>query len=164
MASVTMNGNTYTDDSHPTTGLAGGGHRTRFVPLCADVVVVAAGAESARSSAASSAGTATTQAGIATAGANTSTAQAGIAATQASAATAQAGHAATWAGQAQTYRNEAAGFVAQAEMSGPIRLQAQAASSDFTVPTDYHALSIGPLTVATGVIVTVQSGSTWAIL
>lgn len=41
MSSVTINGHTYTDDANPTTGLAGGGHRTRFVPLCADVVVVA---------------------------------------------------------------------------------------------------------------------------
>ena len=40
MSSVTLNGHTYSDDSHPTTGLAGGGHRTRFIPLIQDVVTV----------------------------------------------------------------------------------------------------------------------------
>lgn len=39
MASVTINGNTYTDDADPTTGLANGGHRRLFIPLVADVVV-----------------------------------------------------------------------------------------------------------------------------
>lgn len=42
MAGVTINGNTYTDDSNASTGLANGGHRTRFIPLIADVVTVAA--------------------------------------------------------------------------------------------------------------------------
>ena len=43
MATVTINGHTYSDDSNPTTGLAGGGHRTRFIPLIQDVVAVTAG-------------------------------------------------------------------------------------------------------------------------
>lgn len=38
MASVTVNGNTYTDDASPTTGLANGGHRTRLVPMLSDAV------------------------------------------------------------------------------------------------------------------------------
>jgi hypothetical protein len=41
MTSVTINGNTYTDDSDPTTGMGNGGHRTRFIPCVSDVVVVA---------------------------------------------------------------------------------------------------------------------------
>ena len=40
MASVTINGNTYSDDASPTTGLGGGGHRARFIPLISDVVTV----------------------------------------------------------------------------------------------------------------------------
>lgn len=40
MASVTINGHTYTDDANPTTGLGGGGHRARFIPLISDVVTV----------------------------------------------------------------------------------------------------------------------------
>ncbi len=43
MATVTINGHTYSDDSSPTTGLAGGGHRSRFIPLIQDVVAVTAG-------------------------------------------------------------------------------------------------------------------------
>ncbi len=40
MATVTINGHTYTDDANPTTGLGGGGHRARFIPLISDVVTV----------------------------------------------------------------------------------------------------------------------------
>lgn len=50
MASVTFppalggDGSTVTDDSSPTTGLASGGHRTRFVPALAQAVAVMSGA------------------------------------------------------------------------------------------------------------------------
>jgi hypothetical protein len=39
MASVVANGNTYTDDSSPTTGLANGGYITRFIPCLSDTLV-----------------------------------------------------------------------------------------------------------------------------
>ena len=43
MAAVTFpNGNTYSDDSNALTGLRRGGAKTRFIPLCQDVVSVAA--------------------------------------------------------------------------------------------------------------------------
>ena len=48
MASVTFptayggDGNTYTDDANPATGLANGGHRLRFVPCLAGAVEMAA--------------------------------------------------------------------------------------------------------------------------
>ena len=42
MATVTINGHTYTDDADPSTGFANGGHRARFVPALSDVVAVAA--------------------------------------------------------------------------------------------------------------------------
>lgn len=58
------NGSTVTDDSNPTTGLANGGHRTRFVPALAQVVAVAGNtvtkATEAAASAAASAASATT--------------------------------------------------------------------------------------------------------
>lgn len=41
MNTVEINGHTYTDDNDPTTGMAGGGHRQRLIPMIADVVVVA---------------------------------------------------------------------------------------------------------------------------
>ena len=45
MTSVTINGNTYTDDSNASTGMGNGGHRTRFVNSLYDVVVVASQVE-----------------------------------------------------------------------------------------------------------------------
>lgn len=51
MASVTFptdfggDGNTYTDDADPTTGLANGGHRLRFVPCLSGAVDMAAWAK-----------------------------------------------------------------------------------------------------------------------
>ena len=45
MTSATINGNTYTDDSSPSTGMGNGGHRTRFVAALNDVVVVASQVE-----------------------------------------------------------------------------------------------------------------------
>lgn len=58
MASVTINGHTYTDDANPSTGMANGGHRTRLIPLMQDVVTVAAGVTADKSAAAASAATA----------------------------------------------------------------------------------------------------------
>lgn len=65
MSSVTINGHTYTDDANPATGLGSGGHRTRFVPALADVVVVA-------DQVASNAATAAAAAAAAVTGASTS--------------------------------------------------------------------------------------------
>ncbi len=41
MASVTLNGVTYTDDANVSTGLANGGHRVRFVPCLSDFLIEA---------------------------------------------------------------------------------------------------------------------------
>lgn len=41
MASVILNGITYTDDADPTTGMANGGHRTRFVPSLSNFLIEA---------------------------------------------------------------------------------------------------------------------------
>lgn len=42
MASVTLNGVTYTDDSNASTGMANGGHRVRFVPCLSNFLAEAA--------------------------------------------------------------------------------------------------------------------------
>lgn len=42
MASVVLNGVTYTDDANGSTGMANGGHRVRFVPCLANFVIEAA--------------------------------------------------------------------------------------------------------------------------
>lgn len=54
-AGVGGDGSTVTDDSDPTTGLADGGHRTRFVPALAQVVAVAANTVTKATEAAASA-------------------------------------------------------------------------------------------------------------
>lgn len=164
MASVTINGNTYSDDSNASTGLANGGHRTRFIPLIQDVVTVAGQVETNKNTAVSSVSSSSLSASTATAQASAATAQAGIAATQASAAATSASQSATSASQSLAYRDEAASLVAQAVPTGPIRLQSQTVSEDFTVASDYHGLSMGPLLIAAGITVTVQPGSTWAIV
>jgi hypothetical protein len=37
-------------------------------------------------------------------------------------------------------------------------------SNNYTLPTGFNALSVGPITVASGVTVTVSSGQNWAII
>lgn len=113
MASVTFppevggSGLTVTDDANPTTGLANGGHRARFVPALAQVVAVAQHvvdtAEDVNTDAAtasSAAATATTQAGIATTKASEAAASALAASNSATAASNSADEAEYWAGQA----------------------------------------------------------------
>lgn len=77
MASVTFppaiggDGSTVTDDANATTGLANGGHRTRFIPSLSQVIACMSGAVSqALTSANNSASSATASAGSATASAN----------------------------------------------------------------------------------------------
>lgn len=72
-------GSTVTDDANPTTGLANGGHRTRFVPALAQVVAVAetaVEAAQAANAAPGTNGTSTTSLALGT-GAKTLTMQTG---------------------------------------------------------------------------------------
>lgn len=55
-------GTTVTDDGNPSTGLANGGHRTRFVPAMANVIGVATFVQTKAAQAAADASTATTKA------------------------------------------------------------------------------------------------------
>ena len=130
--SVGGDGSTVTDDSNATTGLEGGGHRTRFVPALAQVVAVAAHTVTKAGEAAASAGAAaaaassaadqvglTTAAGaaqVALAAAHVATAssQATASATSASQAAASASQAATSASQAAASASQATASAAQA--------------------------------------------------
>lgn len=105
MASVTFSsaiggdGSTVTDDSSPTTGLGGGGHRTRFVPCLTQMVNVtnyAAGrATAAASSASAAAASASGAATSATNASNSATAAANSATSSSNSATASANSAAS---------------------------------------------------------------------
>ena len=92
--SVGGDGSTVTDDSHPSTGLGAGGHRTKFVPCLSNTVTVASFIVTKAGEAAASASTANTKASSATASAETATTKAGEASTSASNAAASAASAA----------------------------------------------------------------------
>ena len=48
--------------------------------------------------------------------------------------------------------------------SNGLFVNSNSVSSNFTVPDNYHALSVGPVTVDSGVSVTVPSGSNWKVI
>lgn len=48
--------------------------------------------------------------------------------------------------------------------SNGIFVNSTTVSADFVVPNNYHALSVGPVTVNAGVSVTVPSGSNWKVV
>lgn len=119
--SVGGDGSTVTDDSNATTGLDGGGHRTRFVPALAQVVAVAAHtvtkageASASAGAAASSASSAAAQAGLTTAA---GAAQVALAAAHVATASSQATASATSASQAAASAAQAAASAAGA--TGP---------------------------------------------
>lgn len=121
MASVTFpvalggDGSTVTDDASPTTGLANGGHRTRFVPSLSQLVVCANG------------------------GVTQSTAQVALAAAQVALATTQAGNALTSANNAATSASNAATSAATA-LTAPGTTATSTTS--LTVNTGAQALTI----------------------
>lgn len=43
-------------------------------------------------------------------------------------------------------------------------LNQQVVSGTYTLPNGYNASSVGPITIASGVVVTIPSGSTWAVI
>ena len=52
----------------------------------------------------------------------------------------------------------------ETEASNGIMANAATISANYTVPTNYNALSAGPVTVNSGVSVTVNSGSVWTVV
>ncbi len=50
------------------------------------------------------------------------------------------------------------------ESSNGIIANNETVSASYTFPTGYNAMSVGPITIATGVTVTVPSGQRWVIL
>lgn len=45
-----------------------------------------------------------------------------------------------------------------------IKLNTQSISQDYTMPTGYNGISAGPITIASGITVTIPSGSAWSIV
>ena len=48
--------------------------------------------------------------------------------------------------------------------SNGITLNATTVSVSYSIPANYNGLSAGPISVATGVTVTIPSGSTWTVV
>jgi hypothetical protein len=46
----------------------------------------------------------------------------------------------------------------------PMYLNTQTIATSYTIPTGSSAMSVGPITLANGVVVTIPNGSRWAIL
>ena len=51
-----------------------------------------------------------------------------------------------------------------AEVTNGIFENAKLITTSYTITTDYNALSAGPITIDTGVTVTIPTGSVWAIV
>ena len=63
------------------------------------------------------------------------------------------------------YKPSTGELQSQAMVSGNgIHINSATVSASYTVPTGSNALSAGPITVASGVTVTVPSGSTWVVV
>jgi hypothetical protein len=46
----------------------------------------------------------------------------------------------------------------------PIKLNEQTISANYAIPAGYNGLSAGPITIASGVIVTIPTGSSWSVV
>ena len=55
-------------------------------------------------------------------------------------------------------------YAAQFAASNGLVINNQTVGTSYTIPTGYNAMSAGPITVATGVTVTVPTDSTWVIV
>lgn len=73
-------------------------------------------------------------------------------AANATAAAASAAAAAVYAAQAQATNPDS-----------PVRLNPRNITANLTIPSAYNAASVGPITVADGITVTVQDNATWSI-
>lgn len=51
-----------------------------------------------------------------------------------------------------------------AQGNGGLLVNATTVNNDYTVLSGYNAISVGPITVASGVTVTVTSGQTWVVI
>lgn len=48
--------------------------------------------------------------------------------------------------------------------NGAFYLNNQTITTNYTIPANQNAMSAGPLTIATGVVITVSDGATWTVV
>ena len=54
--------------------------------------------------------------------------------------------------------------VVESSLDDPIKLNGQTISSNYSIPVGYNGLSAGPITIASGVTVTIPDGSAWSVV
>lgn len=159
MSSVTFNtsvggdGTTVTDDSNPTTGLAAGGHRYRFVPALSNVVAIASFIVARAQDALASATSALASANTALIYSNASSASS-TSASQAKTA-------------AETARDAAQVYASQAQATDPDRpmtLNQSIIRANFSIASNYNAVSAGPMVIAQGISVVISKNANWRII
>ena len=57
-----------------------------------------------------------------------------------------------------------AGVSTTGAQNGAFYLNNQVITTNYTIPTGSNAMSAGPITVNTGVIITVSDGSSWTVV
>ena len=153
-------GSTVTDDADPSTGLAQGGHRTRFVPALAETVAVAsfvltkAGEADASKSAAETAEANAEQSKL------DAYSYAQDAATQTGLASVQADRAESEADRAE----EAASLAASTNPNAAIRINPRTITENTTIPGGHNGLSAGPIAIGANITVTIEDNATWSIV
>ncbi|MBM7425070.1 hypothetical protein [Spongiibacter marinus] len=153
-------GTTVTDDADPATGLAQGGHRTRFVPSLAQSVAVAGFVLTKADEAASSEAAAAASESNADQSKQDAYAYAQDAATQTGLASAQADRAESEADRAE----EAASLAASTTPNAAIRINPRTITENTTIPGGHNGLSAGPIAIGNNIAVTVADNATWSIV
>lgn len=153
-------GTTVTDDADPSTGLAQGGHRTRFVPALAQTVAVAGFVLTKANEAASSEAAAAASESNADQFQQDAYGYAQDAATQTGLASAQADRAEDEADRAEA----AATLAAATNPLAAIRINPRTISENSTIPGGHNGLSAGPIAIGNNITVTVADNATWSIV
>ena len=118
--------------------------------------------------ASASASTAATKEALASASASSAAGSASASAasaanSQAAAAAADVSKAAAAAAAASASASWTAALAANPDLNPVVRMHTNQVSADLAIPESYNASSIGPLTIAQGVTVTLETTSVWSI-
>jgi hypothetical protein len=71
----------------------------------------------------------------------------------------------TYPAEEAVYQDETGtAYAPQFAASNGLFINAKTVSTNYTIPTDYNASSAGPVTLGSGISVTVPSGSRWVVL
>ena len=68
------------------------------------------------------------------------------------------------ANSADTAALEARVDTLESKADFPIQLNTQTISANYTIPAGYNGMSAGPITISSGVVVTIPAGSSWSIV